>query len=92
LSSLADRISFRTAVKGMLAFCVIENRYLKKSVAEEILQMSKPVIGLVVGAVLGIFDGLTAWFTPEVRPEMLGIVIGSTFKGIIAGLIMGVYR
>ena len=44
------------------------------------MEMSKPLIGILVGAVLGAFDGLTAWFTPEVRDQLTGIVVSSTIK------------
>jgi hypothetical protein len=55
------------------------------------LEMSKPLIGILLGAVLGAFDGLTAWFTPAVRNQLAGIVVSSTFKGVIAGVAIGFF-
>jgi hypothetical protein len=54
------------------------------------VNVSKPLLGIVLGAVLGIFDGLTALVSaPEVAPQIVGIVIGSTFKGLIVGALVG---
>jgi hypothetical protein len=54
------------------------------------INLNRPVLGLLVGGVLGIFDGLSALASaPEIREQIAGIVVGSSFKGLIAGLITG---
>jgi hypothetical protein len=56
------------------------------------VNVSKPLLGIVLGAVLGIIDGLSALVSaPEVAPQIMGIVIGSTIKGVIVGALVGWY-
>jgi hypothetical protein len=53
---------------------------------EEIKNMNRWLLGMLVGAVLGLVDGATAWFTPAVRPYIESILIGSTGKGLLVGV------
>jgi MFS family permease len=56
------------------------------------MNVSKPLLGIVLGGVLGLFDGLTALVSaPEVAPQIVGIMIGSTIKGLIVGGLAGWY-
>jgi len=55
------------------------------------MNLTKPVLGLLVGAVLGAMDGGSAWFYPSARTMMARIIIGSTIKGLIAGVAAGIF-
>jgi hypothetical protein len=55
------------------------------------MNLTKPVLGLLVGAALGVMDGGSAWFYPSARTMMARIIIGSTIKGLIAGVAAGIF-
>jgi len=55
------------------------------------MNLSKPMLGLLVGAALGAMDGGSAWFYPSARTMMARIIIGSTIKGLVAGVAAGVF-
>jgi hypothetical protein len=54
------------------------------------MNMSKPVLGLVLGGVLGLLDGLSALFYPDAASMIVPIVVGSTIKGLVTGAALGV--
>jgi len=55
------------------------------------MNLTKPILGLLLGAVLGAMDGGSAWFHPSARTMMARIIIGSTVKGLIAGVAAGIF-
>ena len=54
------------------------------------MNVSKPLIGLLLGAFLGLLDGISSFFYPDVRSQMMIIITFSTIKGLITGLIAGI--
>jgi len=55
------------------------------------MNVSKPVLGLVVGGALGLTDGLSGFLEPSLAPVMTSVITFSMLKGLIAGALIGLF-
>jgi len=56
---------------------------------EELMSLTKPMLGLAVGGVLGLLDGLSGFFEPSLAPVMGSVITFSLLKGLLSGMATG---
>jgi len=56
---------------------------------ENMMSLTKPMLGLAVGGTLGLLDGLSGFFEPSLAPVMSSVITFSLLKGLVAGLAIG---
>jgi hypothetical protein len=56
---------------------------------EEVMSLTKPMLGLAVGGTLGLLDGLSGFFEPSLAPVMGSVITFSLLKGLVAGIATG---
>jgi hypothetical protein len=53
------------------------------------VNLSKPVLGLIVGGTLGLLDGLSGFLEPSLAAVMGSVITFSMLKGLLAGIAIG---
>jgi hypothetical protein len=56
---------------------------------ENMMNLTKPLLGLAVGGTLGLLDGLSGFLEPSLAPVMSSVITFSLLKGLIAGIAIG---
>jgi len=53
------------------------------------MNLTKPMLGLVVGGTLGLLDGLSGFLAPSLAPVMISVITFSLLKGLVSGIAIG---
>jgi hypothetical protein len=56
---------------------------------ENMMTLTKPMLGLAVGGTLGLLDGLSGFLEPSLAPVMSSVITFSLLKGLVSGLAIG---
>jgi hypothetical protein len=56
---------------------------------ENMMSLTKPMLGLAVGGALGLLDGLSGFLEPSLAPVMSSVITFSLLKGLAAGIAIG---
>ncbi len=64
---------------------------LKQTAQEQgnTMNVTKPMLGLVVGGTLGLLDGLSGFLAPSLAPVMTSVITFSLLKGLVSGIAIG---
>lgn len=56
---------------------------------ENVMSLTKPILGLAIGGTLGLLDGLSGFFEPSLAPLMTSVITFSLLKGLVSGIAIG---
>jgi len=56
---------------------------------ENVMSLTKPILGLAIGGALGLLDGLSGFLEPSLAPLMTSVITFSLLKGLVSGIAIG---